>query len=48
MAGALEAHCVRPDLDSRRKLRALFGVRFFEELDRKVAELREKMERYER
>ena len=48
MVEALEAHSVRPDLDSRRKLRALFGVRFFEELDRKVAELREKMERYER
>lgn len=48
MAEALESHGVRPDLDARRKLRALFGVRFFEELDRKVAELKEKLERYDR
>jgi len=48
MVEALESHSVKPDLDARRKLRALFGVRFFEELDRKVLELKEKIERYDR
>jgi 5S rRNA maturation endonuclease (ribonuclease M5) len=45
---ALESYGVKPDLDIRRKLRYLFGVLFIEELDRKVAEFQEKLERFER
>ncbi len=45
---ALESYGVKPDLNIRRKLRYLFGVLFIEELDRKVAEFQEKLERFER
>jgi 5S rRNA maturation endonuclease (ribonuclease M5) len=45
---ALESHGVKPDLEVRRKLRYLFGVLFIEELDRKVEEFQEKLERFER
>jgi len=48
MVDALEAHGVKADTDFRRRLRALFGVRFFEELDTKIEQFREKLEKYER
>jgi len=48
ITSALEGCSVKPDLDVRRKLKYLFGVRFFEELDRKVEEFQEKLEEIER
>jgi len=48
MVSALESCSVKPNTDVRRRLRYLLGVRFFEELDRKAEEFKEKMEEIER
>lgn len=45
---ALEAHNVKPNTDVRRKLRYIFGVQFFEEIDSKLEEFRKKLEESER
>jgi 5S rRNA maturation endonuclease (ribonuclease M5) len=42
---ALESHGVKPNVDVRRRLRYLFGVRFIEELDKKVKEFEERLEK---
>jgi len=48
MAEALEAACVKPDLEVRRRLRGILGLRYFEEFDRKAVELEEKLRECER
>jgi len=48
VVSALESYGVKPNVDVRRRLRYIFGVRFFEELDRKVNEFKEKLEEIER
>jgi 5S rRNA maturation endonuclease (ribonuclease M5) len=42
---ALEAHGVSADTETRRRLRGLFGIRFFEDLDLKVRGLRDELAR---